>query len=200
MKTKFLLFLAVLGMGMGFFACEKEGEDAVEVSSSAESELKTLEKAYNDFSKYFEEADKKNDGRLKAFFKSFQGDPASFHNNKELQTMVDVTKLEAYVKNFANAYQKVMSNPLIASKTPLTDLNIENHFSKSEKSSNSVVDDGLPCTDQYIADAEHAENQFVTCVGPNFTSFPSWIACAMSYSESINFAFADYKRCLRANY
>jgi hypothetical protein len=60
MKTKFLLFLAVLGMGLGFFACEKEGEDSTSLSFESQSQdLKAKQAALFDF---YTKADKSSNG------------------------------------------------------------------------------------------------------------------------------------------
>jgi DNA-binding protein YbaB len=199
MKTKFLLFLAVLGMGLGVFACEKDGEDAVEVTSSAENVLKKLEKADKEFSKYFEEVNEKSGGKLALIIKSHSGNPEGLNSDIEFNKLVDIKKIETLSNQFNEAYNNALKNYKNKEFDPLVTISykkIIGEYPNKEKT-NSFY--GLPCCSQLIADLESSSEELGRCLTNNW-SIDSWYFCRLEYNFSRDFAEANYMRCLQDHY
>jgi hypothetical protein len=187
MKTKLLLFLAVLGMGLGVFACEKEGEDATSASfESLSKDLKTKQTALLNF---YAEANKNSNGELSKFIEEHKGDEAAFQST-EFRELVDVKEFQVLANAFRIAYKKLHA---ISSETELRENILEHTKDVFPVNGSQLV--GLPCYEDYASAIYEAWGELELC-----GIFLGDYECVFLFAWKLGNTYQRYLDCLGEKY
>jgi hypothetical protein len=194
MKTKILLFLAVLGMGLGFFACEKEGgEPTVEMLSQ---ELKEKHKALNQF---FDIANQKSDGKLLEFIVDHKDNLESAVQSPEFSKFINIKEVGVRTKAFMDAHQALAE---LTSEEKADQVLIDNLVQvKLKGNGNNIMEDPdrLTCVNALSNGMTILRIEYAACSALS-GGFGSFTICTVLYLAGERLLYSDFYDCVESSY